>query len=357
MSNKPIVTALASYGMSGQVFHAPFIEAHPGFQLKYIVERTASLSAARYPQSIIARSFEEMLNDDEVELVVVNTPNQLHAPMAKQALQAGKHVIVEKPFSITVAEGKEVMEIARQHGKTLNVFHNKRFEGEFKTVRQLIQDGVLGKLSLFETHFDRYRPEIGPKKWKEEDVPGAGLLYDLGPHMIDQALVLFGWPKAITGDLQKQREGSKVIDYFHITLHYEQHDAIVTAGMFADGPVVKYLIKGTEGIYTKYGADPQEALLKQGVLPTTYDWGKEAASQWGKISYANGEESFFPTQAGTYMDYYEAIYQTLRNSAPQAVRTEEALDTIAVIELALKANELPGKRIVAEKIMPSSATI
>lgn len=345
MMSKPIVTALASYGMSGQVFHAPFIEAHPGFQLKYILERTNSFSKERYPQALIARSFEELLKDDEVELVVVNTPNQLHAPMAKQALLAGKHVIVEKPFSITVEEGKEVMAIALHQQKTLNVFHNKRFEGEFKTVRQLIQDGVLGPLSLFETHFDRYRPEIGTKKWKEEDLPGAGLLYDLGPHMIDQVLVLFGWPKAITGDLQKQREGSKVIDYFHITLHYDQHDAIVTAGMFAQGPVVKYLIKGTKGVYTKYGADPQEALLKQGVLPTTYDWGKEASSQWGKIKTTKGEESFVPTATGTYMDYYEAIYQTIRQGAAQAVRAEEALDTIAVIEWAQKSSEAGKIRI------------
>ena len=350
MSNKPIITALASYGMSGQVFHAPFIEAHPGFQLKYILERTASLSAERYPKSIIVRSFEEVLNDQEVELVVVNTPNQLHAPMAKQALLAGKHVIVEKPFSITVEEGKDVMNIARQQQKTLNVFHNKRFEGEFKTVRQLIQDGVLGQLSLFETHFDRYRPEIGPKKWKEEDVPGAGLLYDLGPHMIDQALVLFGWPKAITADLQKQREGSKVIDYFHITLHYDQHDAIVTAGMFAQGPVMKYYIKGIDGLYTKYGTDPQEALLKQGVLPTTYDWGKEASSQWGKITDTQGDESFVPTASGTYMDYYQSVYQTIREGVAPMVLVEEALDTVAVIELALKANLLPGKRITADRI-------
>jgi scyllo-inositol 2-dehydrogenase (NADP+) len=350
MLDKPIVTALASYGMSGQVFHAPFIAAHPGFQLKYIVERTASLSKARYPESIIARSFEEVLEDDTVELVVVNTPNQLHASMAKQALLAGKHVIVEKPFSITVEEGKEVINTAHEQQKTLNVFHNKRFEGEFKTIRQLIEDGVLGQISLFETHFDRYRPEIGPKKWKEEDVPGAGLLYDLGPHMIDQVLVLFGWPKAVTADLQKQREGSSVVDYFHITLHYDQHDAIVTAGMLVDGPVLKYLIRGKDGVYTKYGSDPQEALLKQGVLPTTYDWGKEASSQWGKITNAKGEESFVPTMPGTYMDYYESVFQTIRHAAMPAVRAEEALDTVAIIELAIEANRKPLKRISSERV-------
>src|SRR5690606_22223107 len=156
--DKPIVTALCSYGMSGQLFHAPFIEAHQGFQLKYIVERTKSLSSERYPHALIARSFQEVLDDHEVELVVVNTPNQLHAPMSEQALKAGKHVVVEKPFSITVEEGKRVMAVATQADKTLNVFHNKRFEGEFKTVRELIQNRRLGHLSLFETHFDRYRP-------------------------------------------------------------------------------------------------------------------------------------------------------------------------------------------------------
>ncbi|HSZ71946.1 MAG TPA: Gfo/Idh/MocA family oxidoreductase [Cytophagaceae bacterium] len=348
--SKPIVTALASYGMSGQVFHAPFIEAHEGFQLKYILERTASLSKLRYPQAIIVRSFEDILKEEEVELVVVNTPNQLHAPMAKQALQAGKHVVVEKPFSITVNEGKEVMNIARQQYKSLNIYHNKRFEGEFKTVRELIKNETLGRLISFETRFDRYRPEIGTKKWKEEDVPGAGLLYDLGPHMIDQVLVLFGWPNAVTADLQKQREGSQVIDYFHITLHYDQHDAIVTAGMFAQGPVVKYLIKGDNGVYTKYGADPQEALLKQGISPTTYDWGKEASSQWGKITNTQGEESFVPTLAGTYMDYYEGVYQTIRAGAAPLVRVEEALDTIGIIELALASQAIGGTQIEAIKI-------
>ena len=339
---KPIVTALASYGMSGQVFHAPFLEAHPGFQLEYIVERSASSSAARHPRARIARSFEEVLEDDEVELVVVNTPNQLHAPMATQALLAGKHVVVEKPFAITVAEGKEVMRVAARRGKTLNVFHNKRFEGEFRTVRELLKSNALGKISSFETHFDRYRPEIGAKRWKEEDVPGAGLLYDLGPHMIDQALVLFGWPRAVTADLRKQREGSAVVDYFHITLRYEHHVAIVTAGMLAPGPAVKYLIKGDRGMYTKYGTDPQEALLKQGALPTSPGWGREESSQWGKIVDEKGEESLVPTMAGSYMDYYESVYQTLRAGAAPAVRAEEALDTIAIIEFAYSGQETLG---------------
>lgn len=341
----PIVTALASYGMSGQVFHAPFLALHEGFRLKYIVERSKELSKERYPEAIIARTFEEVLADPEVELVVVNTPNQLHVPMTKAALMAGKHVVVEKPFAITVAEGQELMALAEAKHLCLNVYHNKRFEGEFKTVAQLIRNHSLGQINLFETHFDRYRPEIGTKKWKEEDVPGAGLLYDLGPHMIDQVLVLFGWPLAITADLEIQREGSKVVDYFHITMHYDHHDAVVTAGMFAQGPVVKYFIHGDQATFVKYGADPQEALLKQGVLPVGEDWGKEPSSQWGKLTGADGQESFVPTEKGSYMDYYTAVYDNIRNGKAPAIKPQEALDTIRIIELALESNLEEGKRI------------
>lgn len=344
MSN-PIVTALTSYGMSGQVFHAPFLELHPGFQLKYILERSKELSKTTYPKAIIARSFEEILADSTVELVVVNTPNELHAPMTKAALLAGKHVVVEKPFAITETEGKELITLAQSKNLCLNVYHNKRFEGEFKTVKQLLEHNTLGDISLFETHFDRYRPEIGVKKWKEEDVPGAGLLYDLGPHMIDQVLVLFGWPLAITADLEIQREGSKVVDYFHITLHYDHMDAVVTAGMLVQGPVIKYFIHGDQGTFIKYGADPQEALLKQGVKPFGDDWGKEPASQWGKVKNNDGEESFLPTLQGSYMDYYTCVYENIREGKRPAIKPEEALDVIRIIELAEQSNLVEGKRI------------
>jgi scyllo-inositol 2-dehydrogenase (NADP+) len=343
--SKPIVTALASYGMSGQVFHAPFLALHEGFHFKYIVERTKQLSKERYPHVTIARSFEEVLADPEVELVVVNTPNQLHASMTQASLLEGKHVVVEKPFAIKVEEGQALIDLAKAKNLCLNVYHNKRFEGEFKTVAQLIRNHSLGEISLFETHFDRYRPEIGSKKWKEEDVPGAGLLYDLGPHMIDQVLVLFGWPLAITADLEIQREGSKVIDYFHITLHYDHHDAVVTAGMFAQGPVIKYFIHGDRATFVKYGADPQEALLKQGVLPVGEDWGKEPSSQWGKLTAVDGNESFVPTEQGSYMDYYIHVYDNIRNGKAPAIPLQEAIDTIRIIELALESNLVEGKRI------------
>ena len=303
------------------------------------------MSTASLPKAIISKNFEDLLADEEVELIVVNTPNQLHAPMAKAALLAGKHVVVEKPFAITVAEGQALIDLAKSKKLSLNVYHNKRFEGEFKTVQELIQNRTVGDISLFETHFDRYRPDIGPKKWKEEDVPGAGLLYDLGPHMIDQALVLFGMPLAITADLEIQRAGGKVVDYFHITLHYDNHDAVVTAGMLVQGAVVKYFIHGENGTYVKYGSDPQEELLKQGVRPLGEDWGREPAAQWGKLIANDKSESFVPTAQGSYMDYYTSVYDNIRNLKAPAIEPEEALNVMRIIEMAVQSNLVEGKRV------------
>lgn len=331
---KPIVTALTSFGMSGEVFQAPVISSHAGFNLKYILERSKDKSKERYPNASIVRTFDEILSNPEIELVIVNTPNTLHFPMAKAALLAGKNVVVEKPFTITVTEGEELIQLAKDTGKVLAVFHNKRLEGEFKTVQKLIKDNLLGKLELFETHFDRYRPEIGPKKWKEENIPGAGLLYDLGPHMIDQVLVLFGMPLSVEADLQIQRTGGKVVDYFNITLSYDSFNAIVSAGMFAKEPVLKYLIKGEKGIFKKFGNDPQEALLKAGHSPLEKDWGKEPKEQWGTIEMKNGKVDSVETLVGSYVDFYNNIYDTIRNSKPLMITPEEALNTIKIIELA-----------------------
>lgn len=336
---KPIVAALTSFGMSGEVFHAPVISAHPGFNLKYILERNKDKSKERYPNSTIVRSFEEILHNPSIELVIVNTPNYLHHSMTKEALSAGKHVVVEKPFTVTVKEGIELIELAKEKNLVLAIFHNKRLEGEFKTVSKIIKDGTLGALELFETHFDRYRPEIGPKKWKEEVNPGAGLLYDLGPHMIDQALVLFGMPKAIEANLEIQREGGKVVDYFHIKMIYPSFVAIVTAGMFAKEPVLKYYIKGEKGIFKKYGNDPQEGLLKEGHSPLEKNWGTEPEEQWGTVTLTDGSNYKVPTIPGSYLDYYSSIFEAVRKGNKLIIEAEEALNTIKIIEAALESND------------------
>jgi predicted dehydrogenase len=338
--SKPIVTALTSFGMSGQVFHAPVVSAHHGFQLKYILERSKENSKEKYSASTIARSYDEILQDPTVELVIVNTPNYLHYAMTKEALLAGKNVIVEKPFTVYEKEAVELIKLANEKNLILSVYHNKRLEGEFKTVQKIINEKLLGNIEVFETRFDRYRPEIGTKKWKEELNPGAGLLYDLGPHMIDQVLVLFGIPLTVEADLQVQRQGGKVVDYFKITLQYKNMQAIVTAGMFAKGEVLKYFIKGDKGIYSKYGNDPQEEMLKQGHSPLMQGWGEEPKEQWGKIQSMSGEIQIIPTLPGTYMDFYTSIYDTIRNNIQPIIAAEEALLTIRIIELAYESHDL-----------------
>jgi len=331
---KPIVTAITSYGMSGEVFHAPFIEDHNGFQLKYILERSKDRSKERYPNATIVRTYEEILNDPLVELVVVNTPNLLHYSMTKAALLSGKHVIVEKPFTVTVAEGEELIQLAKAKGLLISVYHNRRLEGEFKTIQKLIKGNTLGDIETFEIHYDRYRPEIGPKKWKEEVNPGAGVLYDLGPHIIDQALQLFGKPLSFQSDLQIQRVSGTVVDYFHITLNYPSHTAVATASMITQGVTLKYLIRGSKGVYRKYGTDPQEELLKNGHSPLEPGWGFEPQEQWGVIELKDGTSYKLPTLHGTYMEFYEAIYQTIRNGAKPLITPEESLESVRIIETA-----------------------
>ena len=264
MKNAAIVVGLASFGMSGRVFHAPFIEKNPNFRLKLILERNKNRSREEYPRAKIVRSFSEILEDNEVELVIVNTPTYLHYEMTKLALLAGKHVVVEKPFTATSKEGEELIQISRSRNLLLSVYHNKRLEGDFKTIKTLLRENRLGTLINFQIALHRYKPEIGPKKWKENDFPGAGLLYDLGSHLIDQCLHLFGWPLDINADLQIQRKDGEVVDYFCITLKYNGFNAIILSDMLTKENKPTYTIVGTKASFVKYGKDPQEIRLSKG---------------------------------------------------------------------------------------------
>lgn len=338
MTNSPIITALCSFGMSGQVFHAPFLEAHQGFVLHSILERSKSLSSVKYPNATIVRDFETILHNPLIELVVINTPNQLHESMAAAALKAGKHVIIEKPFALSTEGANYLIELAQSQERSLLVFHNKRFEGEFKTVKQLVNSCIFGKITYFETHFDRYRPEIGAKKWKEEDPKAGGILYDLAPHMVDQIVHLFGKPIAVHADLQIQRKDSKVVDYFKITFDYPDFNAIATAGMLVEPPHIKYLIKGQKGRFEKYGNDPQEALLKEGISPLTENLGIESPEQWGVFTDISGQEKIIPTLSGNYMDYFETVFQHLRYNAPMPISLEDAYTNVEIIEKCTRNN-------------------
>jgi predicted dehydrogenase len=348
IQTKPIVmeskiqTALASFGLSGQVFHAPFVDAHPRFNLNKVWERTKKRSASHYPHAEIVRRYEEMIQDPDIELVVVNTPDNTHYDYCKQALQAGKHVVVEKPFTLTTREGIELTGLARKHKRLLAVFQNRRWDGDFMTVQKVLDSGMLGRLVEFEAHFDRFKNQVDPDKWREQPGPGTGNIYDLGSHMIDQALVLFGWPQSVTADLRIQRTGGKVNDYFNIRLHHEGVVVTVKGGFLVREPGPRYILHGSEGSFIKYGIDPQEEALRKGHKPDEPRWGEENPQNWGTLNtQMNGlhYRGKIETLPGNYMGFYENLYRALRYGEKLSVPAEEGLNVIRIIEAAKESSE------------------
>jgi scyllo-inositol 2-dehydrogenase (NADP+) len=341
-ASAPITVGLASYGMSGLVFHAPLVSSNPGFKLQTVLERSANKSQQRYPAVKVVRTFEALLQDDSLELLVINTPNALHLQMAQQALEAGKHVVLEKPFTITSQDAQTLINIARANNRVLSVFQNRRWDGDFLTVQQVVNQNLLGKLVDYEAHFDRYRNYIEANTWKEEAGPGSGILYNLGSHMIDQALALFGKPTAVTAELGIQRPGGQVDDYYHITLHYPALRVTLKSSYLVREAGPRYILHGTEGSFLKYGIDPQEEALKAGRLPSEPNWGTEPKNEWGTINtQLNGlhVQGTIETLAGSYQQYYNSIYAAIREGKDLAVKPEESMLGIYIIEAAFRSNQ------------------
>ncbi len=340
MKNKVIRTAIASYGMSGYVFHAPFIHLHPGFELKKILERTKSLSKERYPYAKIVRDYDELVADPDIDLVIVNTPDHLHYPMALAALHAGKHVVVEKPFTQTSQQGEELIALARQKGVLLTVYHNRRFDGDSRTVQKILKEGLLGRLVDYAAHYDRYHNFI-PKTWKEDPSTGASIVYNLGSHLIDHALFLFGKPESVWADIRKVRDGALTDDYFEIKLLYQSFSATLKSSYLVKEPGPRYILHGTDGSYIKSGNDPQEEALKQGEWPEGERWGMEPESDWGLLHAEKNNISVrkvIPTLPGNYMDFYTNLYEAVVQGAPLTVKPEEGLEVIRIIEKAYLSN-------------------
>ena len=279
----PIKTAILSFGMSGRVFHAPFIHLHQGFEIVGIWERTKSDSLEFYPGIKIYRSLEEVLADDSIELVVVNTPTATHFEFTKKVLEAGKHAVVEKAFTTTVAEAMELKKLAEEKKRILSVFQNRRWDSDFKTVKKIIQEGWLGEIMEMEIHFDRFKDELSPKAHKETPLPGSGILNDLSPHLVDQALHLFGMPEAVFADLRITRPGSKVDDYFEILLYYPMLRVRLKAGYQVREAFPSYVVHGRKGSFLKSRGDMQEAMLLANAKPNLGDWGTEPASEQGLL--------------------------------------------------------------------------
>lgn len=341
----PLKTGLAAFGMSGQVFHAPFLSTDPHFELTAITERSKDLSREKYPQARIVRSFDELLAVDGLELVVVNTPDCSHYEYARRALEAGKHVIVEKPFTTTVEEGEELAALATERGLTLSVYQNRRWDCDFLTVKEILNKGLLGRLVEFESTFPRYRNFIKPDTWKETGESGGGLTYNLGAHLIDQAVQLFGMPEAVFADISTLRTGGKVDDYFIIHLLKSQKapevKITVKASYLMCESEPRFVLHGTEGSYVKYGLDPQEEALTKGVLPGASHWSEEDKSQWGVLhTERNGDviRKPYPSLPGNYMAFYENVYRHIRQGEPLQSDARGVIDVIRLIEAALESS-------------------
>jgi len=337
---KQINTGIIGYGMSTTVFHAPFLHINPNFRISKIVERHDEKSKKDYPYVDVVRSADDVMTDKSIDLVVITTPNEYHYSLAQQALLAGKHVILEKPFTITSDEADDLMKTARQKKLVLSVYQNRRLDGDFLTIRKIIDEGFLGKLVEYESHFDRFRNYF-KQNWREKDVPGSGILYDLGPHLIDQALQLFGSPESITADIRTQRAGGVANDQFELLLHYEYLKVTLKAGMLVREPTPRFQLYGTKGTFIKYGLDPQEGDSKNGISPLNPKWGVDDPDHWGTLNTDINDLHFkgkVETLRGCYEKFYENIYDVIVNNEELLVKPEEARDVIKIIELAFKSD-------------------
>ena len=333
-----VATGLIGYGLGGAVFHAPFIQACARLSLKAIAtsrDVPEGVAAVRDPLALIA--------DATVQLIVISTPNDQHFPLAKAALEAGKHVVIDKPFTVSVAEADALIAIARERNLVLTAFHNRRWDGDFLTVRKLVESGRLGELMLCEMHWDRFRPAIRPG-WRDNPAQGASLLNDLGPHLIDQALQLFGKPGALTADLAAQRPTSEVDDYHDIVFHYGARRVRLSVSVLVPAPRPRFALHGTEASFVKYGLDPQESQLQTGVRIGDPGFGVEDPAQHGLLTFADGRTERIATEPGRYLDYYDGVAAAILDGAPAPVDAADARAGLAIIEAARQSSS-EGRRI------------
>ncbi|HKW39987.1 MAG TPA: oxidoreductase [Gemmatimonadales bacterium] len=328
---------LVGFGFASKVFHAPVIRAVAGLRLAVIVQRRGSGSPdPAYADVEFVRSVAELLTR-AVDLVVIATPNATHHPIAKQCLLAGRHVVVDKPFTTTLEEAEELVRLSKEHGRVLSAYQNRRYVGDFVTLRRLLAEGALGRVVTFESHFDRYRPALRPEAWREQPHPGSGVWFDLGPHLLDQALMLFGFPRAIAADIRIEREGAAVDDAFDVTLHYPQMRALLRATMLAAAPGPTFTVHGANGSFVKHGQDPQEAALRAGRRPDEPNWDQEPSEQYGTLTTLSGTRTI-PTIPSSFVHYYENIRDAILGSALLAVTPEHALDVMRGVELAVASS-------------------
>lgn len=345
-----INVGLASYGMSGRVFHAPVLSVVKDFVLYAICERTTNSAQQRYPSVKLCRSFDELLSIEELSLVVVNTPDHTHYDFCKKALLAGKHVVVEKPFTLRYAHALDLLALAEKKKRILSVFQNRRWDNDFITVQQVLTEQRLGRLVEMISHFDRFRPQP-TNTWKEKGVGGTGNIYNLGSHLIDQAIVLFGMPRYVYADICKLRDQVEADDYFDVKLYYDNLMVTLKSSYLAKEAGPRFVLHGTNGSFVKYGYDPQEEALKQGKYPDEQGWGTEEEKYWGQITLVDhGKEiqEKVPTIPGNYCYYYKNIAAAIHKGEKLAVTAHDGAKVIQLIEAAILSNR-EGHKIAVSK--------
>jgi scyllo-inositol 2-dehydrogenase (NADP+) len=326
--------AIIGFGLSGRYLQAPFFEANPNFNLKTIVSNSQNPQAI-FPNVKVAKSLDEVLADDSIDLVSICSPNATHFEYAKRTLLAGKNVLVEKPFTATVEEAEALIELSKKQGKILSVFQNRRFDSDFMTVQKVIEGGFLGEILNFEIHFNRYKPVLNPKKWKETVAPGSGIIYDFGAHIIDQAVVLFGVPKNVWGQTFTQREHSEIDDAFDIRLDYGDLKVTLKASLLVREDSPRYIIHGTKGSFIKHGIDVQEDHLKAGILPNYEGFGIESASNSGILNTEFNGITFrgtVETMKGNWALLFQNLHDAIVDSKELFIKPEEVLEQIRIIE-------------------------
>lgn len=332
---EPLNVALIGYGFVGKTTHAPLIESVTGLKLHTVVSSKGDTVRADYPGVKVVTDVATAVADPAVDLVVIATPNDLHAPQAHAALEAGKHVVVDKPFMLSLKEAQEVLDHGKRVGKLVSVFQSRRFDSDFMTLQQLVADGKLGQIAEFHSHYDRWRPTVRDR-WREKAGPGTGIWVDLGAHLADQALQLFGVPEAVYGDIANRRPGSVTTDHFHVLLRYPSVRVVLHGSSLAQANGLRYIAHGDKASFVKYGIDSQEDMLKANLKPGVEGWGEDPIAGELIISSNDWPEVIDrPMVPGDYRLYYTAMRDAIRGDGPLPVSTQQALDLMKLLDLAM----------------------